>query len=118
MPARVTGWVPAPCRGGRWGGGFGVGGSLPGVRLIVTVAVVVCGPPLPVLPWSLVPICRAAAPAPLRFAAGVKTRPLSPAFSAARVPVAVTRAGPLPLTVRLAGPAVPPAPGAARVTRR
>ncbi len=66
--------------------------------VMATVLVAVSGPPLPVLPWSLMSILSVAAP--LKAAVGANDTPFKAVFCAAIGPVEVTSAVPLPVTTR------------------
>ncbi len=62
--------------------------------MMLMVSVSLCAPPLPVLPWSLVVICKLAAP--LKSAVGTKLNPSSAALRSASVPVKVITASATP----------------------
>ena len=64
---------------------------------MLTVSVSASAPPEPVLPWSLVTICRVAAP--LKSAVGEKLKPSRAALMSASVPVKVITASPTPSPV-------------------
>ena len=81
------------------------GASLTAPTVMPTLSLSDSAPPLPVLPWSL--LTRLSTAAPLKFAAGAKTRPFSAVLMALMVPVKVIAALPLAPPVKLR-PAVPP----------
>src|SRR5262247_4124590 len=79
------------------------GASLTAFTVMATESLSLRAPPEPVLPWSLVVTVRLAAP--LKLLVGANTRPLRAVLMLARLPVTVTVAVPLPLTVRPEVPA-------------
>ena len=74
------------------------------LTLIVMALVAVSVPPVPVLPWSLVTICRVAAP--VKVLVGVKIAPLSRRLMFAIVPVNVMVAVDVPLPTEKVRPVV------------
>src|SRR5215468_5795452 len=79
------------------------GASSTALTVMATESTSLSGPPEPVLPWSLVVTVRLALP--LKLAVGWNTRPLRAVLMLARLPMTVTVAVPLPLTVRPVVPA-------------
>ena len=82
-----------------------VGASFTETTVMAIVSSSVRGPPKPVLPWSLVMICRLAAP--LKLGVGANDSPSSAALMLAMVPVKVIVASAVPSPVLKARPAVP-----------
>src|SRR5215510_4759409 len=94
VPSSLMVWAP---------GTVLTGASLTAFTVMATESLSLRAPPEPVLPWSLVVTVRLAAP--LKLPVGANTRPLRAVLMLARLPVTVTVAVPLPLTVRPEVPA-------------